>query len=134
MSVACKYTGSFGDYSGYGSANRAFVAALHLAGASVTTEFIHQVRDKTEFGWIGKLAESLEGRVVPYKIKIIHLTPDIYPDYMEKGKYHIGHLFWETTKLPKEWIPCINKMGEIWTSSKSMVELMKNSGPIIIPL
>ena len=122
------YLGSGRDLSGYGSANRAFIAALYIAGVDITTETVVQLRDQTQLGWQGELWKSLEGRKIPYKVKIIHLTPDIYPNYMEKGAYHIGHLFWETDKLPKEWVEPCNKMGEIWTSSSNMAELFKKSG------
>jgi glycosyltransferase involved in cell wall biosynthesis len=128
MSVAVKYTGTFSDHSGYGSANRAFIAALHLAGVDVTTELVVQVKDRTNFGWEGELAHQLQDRTIPYKVKIIHLTPDVYEPYMEDGIYHIGHLFWETDKLPADWDKYCNKMGEIWTSSAHMINLLKQSG------
>lgn len=128
MGIGVKYCGSFMDYSGYGSANRAFITALYVGGADVTTELVTQVRDKADHGWQGKLALGLEDRNVPYRVKVIHLTPDIYPKYMEHDKYNIGHLFWETDRLPKPWIEPCNKMGEIWTSSAHMAELLKRSG------
>ena len=128
MKQGCKYAGTFGDYSGYGSANRAFIAALYSVGVDITTEIVYQVPERSENGWTGELCSHLEGRDIPYKIKIIHLTPDMYPRYMEKGKYNIGHLFWETNKLPKEWIEPINKMAEIWTSSEAMKDIFRNCG------
>jgi len=126
--ISCKYSGVFNDPSGYGSANRAFVTALHLAGVDVTLELVTQTREQAYHGWEQHLCTALLNRNVPYKVKIIHLTPDIYEPYLEKGKYHIGHLFWETDSLPKEWIDPINKMGEIWTSSPNMAELFKRGG------
>ena len=76
---------------------------------------------------------SLSDRNIDYKIKIIHLTPDTYPRYMQKGKYNIGHLFWETDRLPKEWIEPINKMQELWVSSDAMATLFRNCG-VKIPM
>lgn len=122
------YAGTFTDHSGYGSANRAFITALYTAGVDVTTELVVQVGDPSKNGWSQELCTSLQNRRIPYKIKIIHLTPDMYPRYMETGKYHIGHLFWETDRLPKEWIEPINKMQEIWTSSAAMADLFRASG------
>lgn len=127
------YTGNWGDYSGYASANRAFITALYTVGIDVTTSMVKQVVEDTNLGWEFDLCKSLENRSVPYKIKIIHLTPDIYPNYMEPGIYHIGHLFWETTKLPEVWIKPINKMNEIWTSSEAMAKVFRASG-VKIPI
>lgn len=128
MKTGVKYLGTFSDYSGYGSANRAFITSLYVVGVDITTELVVQVPEQTSHGWSGELAKNLQERDIPYKIKIIHLTPDMYPRYMEDGKYHIGHLFWETNKLPKEWIDPCNKMGEIWTSSEAMAQLFRTSG------
>ncbi len=123
-----KYAGTFSDYSGYGSANRAFIAALYVAGVDITTELVVQVPEKSDNGWTEQLAMSLIDRSIPYNIKIIHLTPDMYPRYVEKGKYNIGHLFWETDRLPIEWVKPINSMQEIWTSSEAMADLFRKSG------
>lgn len=131
--AAVRYTGTFSDYSGYGSANRAYITALYLAGVDVSTELIVQVPELADHGWTGKLAHSLADRRIPYRIKVIHLTPDMYPRYLEKGKYHIGHLFWETDRLPKAWIEPINNMQEIWTSSPAMADVFRNCG-VTVPI
>ncbi len=128
MQPKVKYCGTWADYSGYGSANRNFITALFLAEVDVTTELVVQVPEKAEYGLSEQLAKELKDRKTDYKIKIIHLTPDMYPTYMEKGIYHIGHLFWETDKLPKEWVEACNKMNEIWTASEAQANMIKNSG------
>lgn len=125
---ACRYLGSWRDYSGYGMANRNFITALYVAGVDVSTECERQVSEKGEFGWTEKLCEQLEGREIDFKVKIIHLTPDNYSRYFEKGKYHIGHLFWETDLLPKEWVDPCNRMNELWTASEQQAEVFRNSG------
>lgn len=131
--AAAKYCGTFTDYSGYGQANRNFIAALYIAGVDLTTELVVQVPERGSFGWVGQMAMHLKDRNVPYKVKIIHLTPDMYPRYMENGKYHIGHLFWETNHLPKAWIDPCNKMNEIWTASESQAKMIKDSG-VTVPI
>ena len=97
----CKYTGTALDYSGYGMANRMDIVALWSVGVDITTEIVHQVPEQTNFGWAGELFKSLTNRNIPYKIKIIHLTSDMYHKYLEKDIYHIGRLFWETDRLPQ---------------------------------
>lgn len=126
MHTPILYCGSGKDYSGYGSANRADVSALFMAGVDVATEVVSHVVDKAKFGWQGNLFEHLSDRKNGHKIKIIHLTPDEYPKYIEKDKYNIGRLIWETDRLPEEWIPHVNKMDEIWTSSDSLAEVFKS--------
>ena len=128
MNIAVRRIGTHQDYSGYGEANRQMTTALHTAGVDITIKTIAQVGERVHHGWEGELCRSLEGRDIPYKINMIHLTPDLYPRYIENGKYNIGELFWETDKLPKEWIEPCNKMGEIWTSSESMAQVFKASG------
>ena len=92
------------DSSGYGSANRADIVSLYVSGVDLTTELIAQTTERTDFGWNGNLCDALRDRQIDYKIKILHITPDLYPVYMEKGKYNIGRLMWEVDKLPKEWV------------------------------
>ena len=131
--MGVKYTGTFQDHSGYGSANRNFITSLTFAGVDVTTELVAQTPEKSTYGWVDHLTDSLKERAIPYKVKIIHLTPDLYPTYMEKGRYHIGHLFWETDKLPQPWVEPCNKMNEIWCASSQQAEMIKRSG-VIVPI
>jgi len=128
-----KYLGPWGDYSGYGEANRNYIAALYLAGVNLTTERVVYVPEQTELGWTGKLAFDLEHRNIDYKIKIIHLTPENYAKYLEPGKYHIGHLFWETDRVPQEWIDYCNLLDEFWTASPNQARIFKKSG-IKVPI
>ena len=126
--ISCKYTSSGKNPSGYASAARAFITALFVSGVNVTCETIAQMVEQTDYGLEGKIMNALENRRIPYKVKLIHLTPDLYPIYTEKGVYTIGHLFWETDKLPKEWIQPLNQIDEIWTASPQMIEMIKASG------
>jgi glycosyltransferase involved in cell wall biosynthesis len=133
MIPAVKYTGTAHDYSGYGDANRAFINSLFFAGVDVTVELVTQTPQTTDFGILGKVCDMLVDRDIPYKAKVIHLTPDLYPRYVEKKIYNIGHLFWETDKLPEEWIKPCNLMDEIWTASEPMERMLKQSG-IKVPI
>lgn len=126
--LGIKYTGTFTDYSGYGQANRNFITSLFLSNIKVSSELVVQVQERGVFGWTGEVCKALENQFIPYKIKIIHLTPDMYPRYMESGKYHIGHLFWETDRLPKTWVAPCNRMNEIWTASEEQAKMLKASG------
>lgn len=126
--ISIRYVSSSKSPSGYGSAARNFVTALFCAGINVSCDNIQQTAEKTNYGITGAITDLLQGRDIPYKIVVIHLTPDLYPQYMEKGKYHIGHLFFETDKLPKEWIEPCNQMDELWVGSQQQIDMIRNSG------
>jgi glycosyltransferase involved in cell wall biosynthesis len=127
--VAIKYTGPFTSLSGYGEANRTFVKALHTAGIDVTTEFVYfDNNTQNMFGDTYDLASRLRDRNIDYKVKIIHTPCDSYQKYLEPCKYHIGHLFWETSAMSKEWVWNCNLLDEIWTGSKHNADVFKRSG------
>lgn len=122
------YTGPFFDYSGYGEANRHAVAALHAAGCSVQAQTVTYVRDSADFGPLGNMIEEMTKTDLKYRIKILHTTPDQYKKYMEPGLYHIGHFFWETTKVPSQFVENLQLMDEIWTGSLYNKLALEHSG------
>lgn len=123
-----KYTGPARDYSGYGEANRHDIAALVTAGVELTTEIPHYCLELSDFGRLGDLAGQREHKDIPYKVKIIHTTPNVYGQFFEKGKYHIGRVFWETDKLPSDFAPNVQECDEIWTGSKLNEYAIRNAG------
>lgn len=128
MNVA--YLGPLKDYSGYGEANRHAVAALHAAGVNVIGKLVSYSQESADFGTIGKLVNQICENQGNYRIKILHTTPDQFNRYMEKGVYHIAHFFWETDKLPEDFVEGLNLVDEIWTGSKANEQAMKSSGVI----
>lgn len=125
---AVKYISAASNPSGYGSAARQFITSLFVAGVPITCETISQMSENTDYGITGAIRKSLEGLDTDYRITICHLTPDLYPSYREDGKYNIGHLFWETDRLPREWVKPCNQMDEIWCGSEKQAEMIKRSG------
>lgn len=126
--INVRYVSAASNPSGYGSAARNFITALFVAGVNVTCETISQMPENTDYGVTGSIRRSLEDRSISNDINIIHLTPDLYPVYMDKSKYNIGHLFFETDRLPEEWIKPCNKMDELWVASEQQAEMMRRSG------
>ncbi|MFA5388071.1 MAG: glycosyltransferase, partial [Candidatus Paceibacterota bacterium] len=123
-----KYTGPAKDYSGYGEANRHDVGALVVAGVEVTTQIPVYCADVSDYGKLGDLAVSLENRELGYRIKIIHTTPNVYPQFYEPEKYLVGRAFWETDKLPLDFALPLQQVNEIWTGSKFNETAMRNAG------
>lgn len=129
------YLGPFRDHTGYGEANRHAIAALHAAGCDVKASLVSYVRDVADFGKIGILLSKLEKNEPDYRIKILHTTPDQFKKYIEPGKYHIAHFFWETSKVPSEFVEGLRLMNEIWTGSEHNKLAMERSGvncPIVV--
>lgn len=123
-----KYTGPAKDYSGYGEANRHDIAALVTAGVEVTTQIPVYCPEISDFGELGDLATSLENKELGYRIKILHTTPNVYPQFYEPEKYLIGRAFWETDKVPLDFALPLQSMNEIWTGSEFNKQAMINAG------
>jgi len=126
--MGVKYTGALRDYSGYGEAGRHDVMALIASGVDLTCEIPVYVREFADFGYIGRKISKYEARGIDYNIKILHVTPNVYRQYMELGKYHIARAFWETDKLPEEFVQNINLCNEAWTGSQYNKDAMIRSG------
>ena len=123
-----KYCGPALDYSGYGEANRHDIAALASADIGVQVELTKHCLEISEFGSLGQMVRDLATHKLDYSIKILHTTPNIYNQFIEPGKYHIGRVFWETDKLPPDFVAGIQLVDEIWTGSKANADAIRNSG------
>lgn len=126
MTVA--YQGPLLDYSGYGEANRHFVAALQAAGVDVAGELVAYSKDRADYGTLGPVVTSALQNKSHYKIKIIHTTPDEIERLKTPGKYHIAHFFWETDKIPKVFADGLNLVDEVWTGSLANKEAIIKGG------
>jgi len=115
MNVSVKYSGPWAEASGYAQANRNIIQAIYEAGVDLVTELQQYSDYKTDYGAQYNLAKSLEGKHKNYKVKVLHIIPSVYPKYKEVGKYHVGHLFWETSGMSKQWSWYLKEIDEIWT-------------------
>lgn len=113
-----KYTCALKDYSGYGEAGRHDVMALLSNGVDVTTEVPKYTLEIADFGVLGQRINECENKAVDYKVKLMHVTPNVYPSFYEIGKYHIGRVIWETDKLPEDFAKNAQMCDEIWTASE----------------
>lgn len=126
--INIKYTSSSLSPSGYAQAARSDIASLFCSGVNVTCESIQQTAEITDYGLEGQIDKYLRKRDIPYKIKILHVTPDLIPSYRENNTYTISRLAWETSKVPKEWIEPLNEIDEIWITASSIEKILRNSG------
>jgi hypothetical protein len=131
--VGICYVGPFLDSSGYGEATRNFLVALREVNANVMAQKVSYTGPQHYKTTGSMISEELSLKKIPYKIKILHVTPDNYKNLAEVDKYNIGHLFWETDRLPKSWVAPCNKLQEIWTGTKYGAAIMKESG-VTVPI
>lgn len=123
-----KYCGPAHDYSGYGEAVRHDIGALYSVAIPLITEIPRFCLEITDFGKLGKIAKDAVDNVGDYKGKIIHTTPNIFQVKREDGKYNIARVFWETDKLPEDFIEGCQMVDEIWTGSEWNKQAIINSG------
>jgi|SRR3990167_986349 len=128
MKTPVSYSGFFGSYSGMAEAARNIVASLNAVGVDVTTQFIPNIQGTMNLGVLLDIVKSLQARQLDYKVKIMHVTPDLITQHLEPMKYHIFHLFWETDALPKWWVWALNLCDEVWTGDQYHAEAFRKSG------
>jgi glycosyltransferase involved in cell wall biosynthesis len=126
--VSVKYSGPWGEASGYAQANRNIIKALHDADVDVVTELQSYAKHPTDYGEQFELAKSLQNKHNNSPIKILHITPNVYAKHKEVGKYHVGHLFWETTGMAKDWTWYLHEVREIWTGCEYNKKCFIDSG------
>lgn len=80
------------------------------------------------------------GEKKKWKVAVCHATPDTWhkdgafgwgmtnPCPPPGAKFTVGRTMYETDRLPKEWVPRINDMDEVWVPSAFAVEQFASSG------
>ena len=131
--VGVRYVAPFMDASGYGEASRNFLMSFREVGANIMAKKVSYTNNQHYEDRTSMISEELGLRKIDYKVNILHVTPDNYKTHYEAGKYNIGHLFWETSKLPKSWVPACNMMQEIWTGTQYGADVIKASG-VTVPV
>jgi len=132
MTLKVKFTAALYDSSGYSEASRNYLCSLdtlvragliELCASSPKFELWH-----TSIGGYKPLVDHYCAKEFKPDVHIVHLTPDCYDRYIDKGVYTICYAAWETTILPEKWVAKINQMNECWVPSQFNVEVFKNSG------
>ena len=127
------YIAPYRDASGYALAARNNIGALHKVGVPLSVVPISFESKKTDTGKLGKICDALQGSTDGCNIQIIHATPPNIPRLIDRSKYNIGYVAWETSKLPPDWVGLINQLDEVWVPSIYNVHVFQDSG-IKIPV
>lgn len=126
--MVVKWKAPFLDSSGYGQASRTAIIALDSVGVDLVTDLVSFSKNLKSSGPGYKIALENMNSNKKYRIKIIQLTPNMFPPEIEKDKYNIGFFFWEVVGLDPMWVWSCNQMDEIWTSSHDHAEVMRTFG------
>lgn len=128
MNIPICYVSPLTDYSGYGEAGRHDVLALLSAGFDVSTVVPRYCLELSDFGELTPIFEKLQGKDNGYDIKILHTTPNTFRTFFEPNKYIIGRVFWETDRLPDDFIRGLEYVNEVWTGSAFNKQAIINAG------
>ena len=104
------YYGEVFNASGYGTAARAYVHALHEAGIKVSVVNTGgpptAVRDS--------LVESLLGTSRTADFHLFHGIPTTWAQHAFRCSNAIGMTVWETDTMPTQWASTLNHVMEVW--------------------
>ena len=127
------YIGPVRDFSGYATAARGYIRALHEAGANLVVRPVRY--DQADPGTAYKITD-LERDLLRKDLKdvdvvIQHLTPnEMRP---AAGKVNIAVVAWETNRIPGYWAEKLNQFDAVITFCDASVEAFRSSG-VTVPV
>lgn len=108
--VAVKYFGEVFSTSGYGTAARAYIHALHAAGVRVTVTGAgrppHDFRDA--------LIDSLIAPDADVEFTILHAIPLFWPRWAYTTPNVVAVTVWEADPIPSIWQRALNRAIDVW--------------------
>lgn len=123
-----KFIGPLLDNSGYAESSRQFVKGLHKKGIPVMVKIVSFERN---YPYLGKettdLFESLKAEI-DYDVVLMHLTPEHFPIFKEKGKFNAGYCYWETSAIHPEWVDHCNTINAVLVACDWNISAFVNSG------
>lgn len=130
------YIGQYGT-SGYASAAKGYLYHYFSNGIPLTWEPLYfdnsKLSDDDVYDIVVK--SLIKKPIAQHDMVIMHCTPDLWPKYwLEKDKILQnrmvnGYCTWETNRLPKHWVKCINEgVNEVWCPSNYNKQSFEASG------
>lgn len=94
---------------------RAFVIRIDLQEpAAVNQQKLSQVASLT----------AARPDLVRINLHINH--PNLINNYLSWPGYHCCYAIWESTRLPPDWLPVLNKVHQVWTPSHWGAEILRH--------
>ncbi|WP_238555853.1 hypothetical protein [Paenibacillus alvei] len=120
------------DSSGYAKATREYVLALHAAGVDVKLETYQGL---PQVGLPAEQQAVLEHmlrkrRSTVQRVSVYHYIPDFW---RRKLRASFGFTYWETSKIPDNWIKQANQMSGVLLPSIHNISVFRQSG-VQVPL
>lgn len=112
------YYGEAFSASGYGTAVRAYIHALHRTGIRVAVIDAgrppHQVEDA--------LVESLIGREPDADFNLVHAIPVFWPRWAYSTRDVIAITVWEADPIPERWTRQLRRAIDVWVPCEFNVD------------
>ncbi len=127
------YIGAVRDFSGYATAARGYIRALHEAGANLVVRPVRydQADPGTGYQTTDLERELLRRDLNDVDIVIQHLTPnEMRP---APGKINIAVVAWETTRIPTYWVDKLNQFDAVITFCEASVDAFRDCG-VTVPV
>jgi len=113
-SPAVTYCGYAISESGYGTAARAYVAALYAAGVPTQVVCVDRMPQWTVTDALARwYSEPRYAQSVP----LWHVEPTQLRRLDRRYPRAIGITTWETDRLPQPYVDALNRLGEVWVPS-----------------
>lgn len=130
-----KYICPVFDPTGYGEASRNHLMSLIKANVPITIQRIqYEPTEKELYGEMGETLSQFIDRLIDYDVVVQHLTPEHFPRFKEAGKINIGFMYWETSRIPEQWVGDINNhVDAVFVVCDYTVDSLHNSG-ITVPV
>jgi glycosyltransferase involved in cell wall biosynthesis len=117
---------AFGGYvslaTGFGTAARSYVHALHGAGIPMT---VLNRSAAPRFPVKDPLVESLLDRPIDAQLGILHVEPISVPAMQSIYSHLIVLTAWETDRLPSAYVETLNQVLEVWVPSRYNAETFR---------
>lgn len=132
------YIGQYGT-SGYASAAKGYLYHYFTNRIPITWEPLYFDNSRlSDDNLYDVVVKSLINKpIAQHDMVIMHCTPDLWPKYwMDKpkvleNKIVNGYCTWETNRLPKSWIQCMNEyVNEVWCPSTYNEQAFRESGVV----
>jgi glycosyltransferase involved in cell wall biosynthesis len=108
--ISVNYYGEVFSTSGYGTAVRAYVHALHTAGVRVSVASAGRPPQQLE----DELIRSLVGRDPNADFTILHAIPSFWPRWAYTARNVIAITVWEADPIPPVWQRALSSAVDVW--------------------
>jgi glycosyltransferase involved in cell wall biosynthesis len=108
--ISVNYYGEVFSTSGYGTAARAYVHALHTAGVRVSVAGAGRPPQQLE----DELIQSLVGRDPNADFTILHAIPSFWPRWAYTARNVIAITVWEADPIPPVWHRALSGAVDVW--------------------